>query len=134
MRDITYLDSPSLIDRGGELDLEVRGEGRGDMEAGVMGERGELQGASDRRHLTWSWERLSSLLSDSRSLSFSWMMASRTVSCLLMVVVISISLSPLATILCCSARRPAASPDMTSRASSSEILRLLLTSEVRLLA
>ena len=60
MRDITgepggaYLDSPSLIERGGELDLEVRGEGRGDMEAGVMGESGEFQGASDRRHLTWS--------------------------------------------------------------------------------
>ena len=99
-----------------------------------MGERGELQGASDRRHLTWSWERLSSRLSDSRSLSFSWMMASRTVSCLLMVVVISISLSPFATILCCSASKPAVSPDITSRASSSEILRLLLTSEVRLLA
>ena len=56
MRDITaaYLDSPSEIERGGELDLEVRGEGIGEMEAGVMGERGELQEASDRRHLTCS--------------------------------------------------------------------------------
>ena len=42
------------MESGGELDLEVRGEGIGEMEAGVMGERGELQGASERRHLTWS--------------------------------------------------------------------------------
>ena len=48
----------SAIERGGEEDLEVRGEGIGEMEAGVMGDRGtediadtgdiglELQGVS----------------------------------------------------------------------------------------
>ena len=57
-----WLSPASDVDRGGELDLEVSGDGSGDIEAGVIGDsgedteagdRGELQGVSpDSRHLT----------------------------------------------------------------------------------
>ena len=61
--------------------MEVNGDGIGEIDAGVIGDRGddidagdngELQDVSpDIKHRTWSCERDSSLLSDSRSFSFS---------------------------------------------------------------
>ena len=84
--------------------------------------------------LSWSWDLASSRLSASRSRSFSWMMARSCVSCLLMAIVISTSRSPRATTRCCSATWHAAAGSSAARASSSDSLRVLLTSEVRVLA
>jgi len=56
--------APSEIDRGGELDLDVKGEGMGDMDAGVIGDKGDDIDAGDKgelhdvspdiKHRTWS--------------------------------------------------------------------------------